>query len=66
LFPIALWPSGNTMAKDGNSVGFVNFNGGNGGDYHLKAGSTFKSAASDGKDVGADIDAIAVATKGAY
>jgi len=66
LFPIALWPSGNTMAKDGNSVGFVNFNGGNGGDYHLKADSTFKRAASDGKDVGADIDAIAAATKGAY
>jgi hypothetical protein len=66
LFPIALWPSGNTMARDGNSVGFVNFNGGNGGDYHLKTDSALKRAASDGKDVGADIDAIAAATKGAY
>lgn len=65
-FPAASWPSGNTMAADGNSVGFVNFNSGNGGDYHLKSGSAFKGAASDGKDMGADIDAITAATAGVY
>lgn len=61
-FPESSWPSGNTMKADGNSVGFVNFNNGNGGDYHLKTGATL---ASDGKSMGADIDAIAAATLGA-
>jgi hypothetical protein len=65
-FPASTWPSGNTMAADGNSVGFVNFNNGNGGDYHLKSNSAFKAASSDGKDMGADVDAIAAATAGAY
>lgn len=65
-FPTASWPSGNSMATDGNSVGFVNFNNGNGGDYHLKSGSSLRKAASDGKDMGADVDAIAAATAGAY
>lgn len=64
-FPASTWPSGNVMALSGNAVGFVNFNNGNGGDYHLKAGSSLKLAATDGKDLGADIDAIAAATKGA-
>ena len=64
-FPASLWPGGNTMVADGNSAGFVNFNGGNGGDYHLKSSSTLKKAATDGKDIGADIDAIAAATNGA-
>jgi len=65
-FPASTWPSGNSMAANGNAVGFVNFNNGNGGDYHLKAGSPLKSAASDGKDMGADVDAILAATQGAY
>ena len=65
-FPASTWPAGNTMTADGNSVGFVNFNHGNGGDYHLKSSSTFKAASSDGKDMGADVDAIAAATAGAY
>ena len=65
-FPASSWPSGNMMVANGNAVGFVNFNNGNGGDYHLKSGSTFKAAASDGKDMGADVDAIAAATQGVY
>jgi hypothetical protein len=65
-FPASSWPSGNRMATDGNSVGFVNFNNGNGGDYHLKPSSTLKSVASDGKDMGADVDAISAATQGVY
>ena len=58
-FPDSSWPSGNSTKVDGNSVGFVNFNNGNGGDYHLKSGTTL---APDGKAMGADIDAIAAAT----
>jgi hypothetical protein len=55
-------------------VGFVNFNNGNGGDYRLckakeppscKGPSKYLKAGTDGKDLGADIDAIATATAGA-
>jgi hypothetical protein len=45
---------------------FVNFNGGNGGDYHLLPSSSYKNAATDGKDLGADIDAIQAAIANAY
>ncbi len=58
------WPKGNTMVKKPQDVGFVNFNGGNGGDYHLLSSSRFRHAGSDGKDLGADIDAINAATAG--
>ena len=44
------------------AVGFVNFAGGN---YTLTAGSPFRSAASDGKDIGADIAAVVAAGAGA-
>ena len=64
-FPPSSWPSGNAQLPDGNAAGFVNFNNGNGGDYHLKSGGQFKSAASDGKDMGADVDAIEAAIAGA-
>ena len=65
-FPVSAWPSGNSIVANGNSAGFVNFSSGNGGDYHLVKGSSLKGAASDGKDLGADIDAIATATSSAY
>lgn len=42
-------------------VGFVNLAG---GDYHLAAGSPFKNLGTDGKDLGADIDAVNAATSG--
>jgi hypothetical protein len=64
-FPPSSWPSGNLQLPDGDAAGFVNFNNGNGGDYHLKSGGQFKSAASDGKDMGADVDAIEAAIAGA-
>jgi hypothetical protein len=63
-FPPSTWPAGNFFPASVSAVGFVNFNGGNGGDYHLASGSSLKGAASDGKDVGADIDAILAATAG--
>ncbi len=37
---------------------FANFNNGIGGDYHLAAGSPYKNAGTDGKDLGADVDAV--------
>jgi hypothetical protein len=55
--PLVL-PSGNFTASAWSKVGFVNFNGGDGGDYHLQPSSKYHLAASDGKDLGADIDAV--------
>jgi hypothetical protein len=37
---------------------FVSFAGGNGGNYRLQSGTPFKSAGTDGFDLGADIDNI--------
>ena len=65
-WPASTWPSGNTLMSTGNSVGFVNFNNGNGGNYHLTSGSPYKAAGSDGKDLGADMTALDAATAGAY
>jgi len=56
------YPSGNYFPGSLSDVQFVNLSG---GDYHLASGSPYKSAASDGRDVGADIDAINRATGGA-
>ena len=44
----------------------MNYKNGNGGDYHLAASSPYKNAASDGKDIGADITAIQSLTSGVY
>jgi len=40
----------------------VNFNGGLDGNYRVASGSSWKNAASDGKDVGADVDGAEGAT----
>lgn len=39
-------------------VGFENYNNGNGGDYHLVAGSPYKGLATDGTDPGINADLI--------
>jgi len=49
---------GETCSPAGFAGLFVNFNSGNGGDYHLAAGSPYKNAGTDGRDLGADVDAI--------
>ena len=54
-----LYPAGNFFPNTVNDVGFVNYNG---GDYHLSAASPYKNAGTDGKDLGADIDAVNAAT----
>jgi hypothetical protein len=68
------WPKENFFPSSFSDVGFVNFKNGNGGDYHLckapkqpascKGPSKYARAGSDGKEPGADIDAIEAATAG--
>jgi hypothetical protein len=61
---VAKWPSGNFFPTAAEAVEFVNYNGGNGGDYHLQASSHYKHLGTDGKDLGADVDAVMLATAG--
>ena len=76
--PGYVW-SGNVIIGSGQvtttSVGFVNYNGGNGGDYRLcqgpgnpvstcTAASPYVNAGTDGRDTGADIDMIKTLTAG--
>lgn len=68
------WPKSNFFPASFGDVGFVNFNKGSGGDYHLcqgpkrtsscKGASKYAKAGTDGKDLGADISAIEAATAG--
>ena len=55
------YPAGNFFPANTTAVGFVNFAAGN---YTLSSGSAFRNAASDGKDVGADIAAVVAAGAG--
>ncbi len=65
-FPASQWPTANYFPTSIGAVQFVNFNGGIGGDYHLLSSSPYKNAASDGKDIGADINAIQSLIAGVY
>ncbi|MGA8764364.1 MAG: hypothetical protein WB562_15965 [Candidatus Sulfotelmatobacter sp.] len=58
------WPEGNFIARDQQSIGYVKLNNGLDGDYHLAASSKFRGKATDGKDPGADIDAVLGAVSG--
>ena len=60
----ATWPSRNFFPAAAAAVQFVNYNGGNGGDYHLQPSSPYKGLGTDGKDLGADVDAVESATAG--
>jgi hypothetical protein len=53
----ASWPAPNFFPASTATVQFANYNAGNGGDYHLQASSPYKGKGTDGKDLGADIDA---------
>jgi hypothetical protein len=55
------YPANNSFPATIAAVGFVNAAAGN---YRLAAGSPYKKAGSDGRDPGADIDAVDKATKG--
>lgn len=63
-YPSSSWPAGNFFPASAASVQFVNYNGGTGGDYHLQASSPYKNQGTDGKDLGADIDAVNSAIAG--
>jgi len=56
------WPKGTATPSKLADVGFVNPKDANGGEYRLAATSKFRHKGSDGKDVGADVDAIERAT----
>ena len=58
------WPRENFLEHGPNNVGFVDENGGIGGDYRLTAKSRHKGAGTDGRDPGADLDAVQKATAG--
>jgi len=62
-FPPSEYPSGNSFPGSATAVDFVNYNG---GDYQLQASSPYKNAATDGKDLGADVNAIQSETAGVY
>lgn len=58
------WPKGNDSVKKASDVGFVNYNDGKDGDYHLGSNSRLRHSGGDNKDPGADIDAVNQATAG--
>jgi hypothetical protein len=60
----ASWPDGNFITDDQQSIGYIKLNNGLDGDYHLAPSSKFKGKATDGKDPGADVDAVLQATQG--
>ena len=63
-FPPSQYPSGNSFPASPTAVDFMNYNGGNGGDYELQPSSPYKGAGTDGKDMGADVSAIQTAIAG--
>ncbi len=57
--PAKLYPEGNFFPSDVAAVHFVNLTG---GDYALTAESPYKSAGTDGKDIGANLAAVPAAS----
>ncbi len=58
------FPSNNMFPQSPTNVGFVAYNNGNGGNYALEQNSPYKSAGSDGKDLGADVAGLNEALAG--
>ena len=63
-FPASVWPSNNFFPASADTVQFVNYNGGNGGNYQLQKTSPYRGKGTDGKDLGADMNAILSAIVG--
>ena len=59
-----IWPKDNYIVGDQREIGYVNLNKGLDGDYHLAASSKFRGKATDGKDPGANVDAVLAAVAG--
>lgn len=58
------WPKGNLTPRDPKEIKFLDDQGGNGGNYRLSPHSPHKRGSADGRDVGADIDAVTKLTAG--
>ena len=65
-YPPSSWPTGNMFPTTDSAIQFVNYNNAIGGDYHLSTSSPYKNTGSDGKDPGADIDAVQAGIAGVY
>jgi Putative Ig domain len=63
-FSPSKYPAGNYFPASATAVDFVNYNNGNGGDYHLQSASRYKNAGTDGLDLGANVDAVQAAVAG--
>jgi len=61
--PQVNWPKGNFFAKNAELAGLAK-TGGSDEDYRLLSGSRYRGKGTDGRDIGADLEAIEVATKG--
>ena len=59
--PSSSYPSSNYFPSATGNVGFIDYAGGN---YRLASSSPYRNVATDGKDLGADIDAIEAAIAG--
>ncbi|MCU1304274.1 MAG: hypothetical protein JWQ87_4558 [Candidatus Sulfotelmatobacter sp.] len=62
--PAGPWPPNNFFPASAAAVKFVNYNGGKNGDYRLQPSSPYRGKGTDGKDLGADVNAILGATAG--
>ena len=58
------FPKGNILLKNLEAVGFSKLQQSRVFDHHLRSGTRCKNAATDGKDLGADIDLVDSATAG--
>jgi len=65
-YPSSVWPPENFFPTGVNTVQFVNYNNGNGGNYQLLSTSPYHNAGTDGKDLGADVATIVSETTGVY
>jgi hypothetical protein len=66
VFSPTIWPAGNYFPATTSTVQFVSYNGGTGGNYQLLSTSPYKSAGTDGKDLGADLTALRTAIASVY
>jgi len=57
-YPPSKWPTGNYFPVDAGAVEFVGFSDGRDGNYQLLASSPFIDLGTDGRSLGADINAL--------
>jgi hypothetical protein len=65
-FPPSKWPSGNFFPTTAGAVQFASYQEGKGGNYLLMSTSPYRNAATDGKDLGADVSKIQSVTATVY